>query len=111
MNKQNQQDIDTEILNATSKYEKKLRVEREEGARLKGENGIMRKKFNTLNKDIEDNKSEIQRMRENAKKLESVIATLEKEIHVLRKEVYCFITLRWPIGTSISKIAKEKYMI
>ena len=87
MSKQNQQDIDKEILSATSRYEKKLRSEREEGARLKGENGIMRKKFNTLNKDIEDNKAEIQRMKENAKKLESVIATLEKEIQVLRKEM------------------------
>jgi cilia- and flagella-associated protein 57 len=87
MNRQNQNDIDTEILNATSRYEKRLRVEREEGSRLKGENGIMRKKFNTLNKDIEDNKSEIQRMKDNAKKLESVITNLEKEIQILRKEM------------------------
>ncbi|KAJ3321023.1 Cilia- and flagella-associated protein 57 [Boothiomyces sp. JEL0866] len=87
MNNQNQQDIDTEILMATSRYEKRLRIEREEGARLKGENGIMRKKFNTLNKDIEDNRSEIQRMKENAKKLEAVIALLEKDILQLRKEM------------------------
>jgi chromosome segregation ATPase len=93
MNKQNQNDIDTEILNATSKYEKKLRIEREEGARLKGENGIMRKKFNTLNKDIEDNKTEIQRMKDNAKKLESVISNLEKEIQILRKEVIACILI------------------
>lgn len=87
MSKQNQHDIDTEMLSATARYEKKLRVEREEGARLKGENGIMRKKFNTLNKDIEDNKSEINRMRENAKRLEGVIGNLEKEISTLRKEM------------------------
>lgn len=88
MNKQNQQDIDTEIVMATSRYEKRLRVEREEGSRLKGENGIMRKKFNTLNKDIEDNRAEILRMKENSKKLDSVIATLEKDISQLRKEVF-----------------------
>ncbi|KAL2912228.1 hypothetical protein HK105_208296 [Polyrhizophydium stewartii] len=87
MMSQNQQDIDTEILAITARYEKKLRAEREEGARLKGENGIMRKKFNTLNKDIEDNKAEIQRMRDNAKKLESIISVLEKDIHSLRKEM------------------------
>lgn len=87
MNNQNQQDIDTEIQMATLRYEKRLRIEREEGARLKGENGIMRKKFNTLNKDIEDNRSEIQRMKENAKKLEAVITLLEKDILQLRKEV------------------------
>ena len=87
MTRQNQEDVDSEILMATSKYEKKLRGEREEGARLKGENGIMRKKFNTLNKDIEDNKAEIQRMKENAKKLENVITMLEKDILHLRKEM------------------------
>jgi chromosome segregation ATPase len=87
MTKQNQQDLDTEILMINSKYEKKLSGEREEGARLKGENGIMRKKFNTLNKDIEDNRAEIQRMKENAKKLDSVISVLEKDILQLRKEM------------------------
>lgn len=87
MGKQNQEDIDSEIILATSRYEKKLRSEREEGARLKGENGIMRKKFNTLNKDIDDNKAEIVRMKENAKKLESVITLLEKDILHLRKEM------------------------
>jgi hypothetical protein len=87
MNKQNQQDIDSEILATTSRYEKKLREEREEGATLKGENGIMRKKFNTLNKDIEDNRAEIQRMKENAKKLDNVISLLEKDILHLRKEM------------------------
>ncbi|KAK5665187.1 hypothetical protein QVD99_008034 [Batrachochytrium dendrobatidis] len=87
MTLQNQQDIDTEMMSVTSRYEKRLRTEREEGARLKGENGIMRKKFNTLNKDIEDNKAEIQRMHDNVKKLENIITVLEKEIQSLRKEM------------------------
>lgn len=87
MSKQNQEDIDTEILSSQTKYEVKLGLEREEGARLKGENGIMRKKFNTLNKDIDDNKGEIHRMSENGKKLEGIIGVLEKDIVVLRKEM------------------------
>lgn len=87
MTKQNQEDIDSECVVSTSRYEKKLRAEREEGARLKGENGIMRKKFNTLNKDIEDNKAEILRMKDNAKKLEGVIVVLEKDITHSRKEM------------------------
>lgn len=87
MIKQNEQDIDTEMLMSTSRYEKRLRAEREEGARLKGENGIMRKKFDTLNKDIDDNRAEIQRMKENSKKLDGVIQLLEKEILQLRKEM------------------------
>jgi hypothetical protein len=87
MSKQNQNDADTEILNVVSKYEKRMRTEREECARLKGENGIMKKKFNTLNKDLEDNKAEIQRMKETAKKLDVIIGNLEKEIVGLRKEM------------------------
>jgi gas vesicle protein len=110
MAKQNEQDIDTELLMCTSRYEKKLRIEREEGARLKGENGIMRKKFNTLNKDIEDNRTEIQRMKDNAKKLDGVITMLEKEILQLRKEVL-FNLSRWLNEMSTYKIKKERFMI
>ncbi|KAJ3329215.1 Cilia- and flagella-associated protein 57, partial [Blyttiomyces sp. JEL0837] len=87
MARQNDDDIDAEINLVGSRYEKKLRAEREEGARLKGENGIMRKKFNTLNKDIDDNKAEITRMKEDEKKLRSVIAMLEKEIATFKKDM------------------------
>ncbi|KAJ3047877.1 Cilia- and flagella-associated protein 57, partial [Rhizophlyctis rosea] len=80
-------DIDTEITLLESRYERKLRVEREESARLKGDNGIMRKKFNTLNKDIEYNKAEVARMRDDEGKLRGVIAVLEREIGGLRKEM------------------------
>ena len=85
--KQNEQDVDTEILNIISRYEKKLRLEKEDGSRLKGENGIMKKKFNTLNKDIDDNKTEMNRLSDDEKKLNAIIVTLEKEILVLKKEV------------------------
>ncbi|KAJ3096593.1 Cilia- and flagella-associated protein 57 [Phlyctochytrium planicorne] len=87
MARQNNEDIDSEIQILSARYEKKLRAEREEGARLKGENGIMRKKFNTLNKDIEDNKNEIQRMRDDEKKLKGVISMLEKEIATFKKDM------------------------
>ncbi|KAJ3033909.1 Cilia- and flagella-associated protein 57 [Rhizophlyctis rosea] len=85
--RQTDEDIETEITLLEQRYERKLRVEREEGARLKGDNGIMRKKFNTLNKDIEDNKAEIARMVEDERKLRGVISILEKEIGGLRKEM------------------------
>ncbi|KAJ3114298.1 Cilia- and flagella-associated protein 57 [Phlyctochytrium bullatum] len=87
MARQNNEDIDSEIQILSARYEKKLRAEREEGARLKGENGIMRKKFNTLNKDIEDNRNEIQRMKEEEKKFRGVIAVLEKDIATLKKDM------------------------
>jgi hypothetical protein len=92
MTKQNEEDIDTEAVNLTNRYEKKVKEEKEEAAKLKGENGIMRKKFNTLNKDIEENKSEIARMADNEKKLQNVILGFERDIQNLRKEVKYILT-------------------
>jgi cilia- and flagella-associated protein 57 len=116
---QNEEDIDSEIQVVSSRYEKKLRVEREEGARLKGENGIMRKKFNTLNKDIEDNKSEIQRMIDDEKKLRTVIGVLEKEISAFKKDVSYgfqsynidFFWFRWLNEMNLFRIKKGGCMI
>jgi hydroxymethylpyrimidine pyrophosphatase-like HAD family hydrolase len=100
MSKQNEDDVDSEIHLVQARYEKKMRFEKEEGARLKGENGIMRKKFNTLNKDIEDNKTEIMRMKDDEKKLKSVIAMLEKEIMSYKKDVSTgFPRNAWFLGT------------
>lgn len=112
MTRQNEEDIDTEVVALTNRYEKKVKAEREEAARLKGENGIMRKKFNTLNKDIEENKSEIARMAENEKKLQNVILGFEKDIQNLRKEVtFLELMIRWPKGMSTSKKKNERFMI
>lgn len=44
------------------RYEQKLGTEKEASLRLKGENGIMRKKFNALQKDIEAQKEEIKNL-------------------------------------------------
>ncbi|KAJ3408017.1 Cilia- and flagella-associated protein 57 [Chytriomyces hyalinus] len=85
--RQSAEDIDQEIHMLQTRYEKRLRNERDEGARLKGENGIMRKKFSSLSKDIDDNKAELARMREDEKKLKSVIAMLEREIAGFKKEM------------------------
>ncbi|TPX41520.1 hypothetical protein SeMB42_g05538 [Synchytrium endobioticum] len=78
---------DAESESLIQKYERKLRSEREEGARLKGENGIMRKKFLTLSKDIEDHRQEIARLREEEKRLRTIVANLEKDAAVLKKEM------------------------
>ena len=52
-------DIDTEIQSMRSKYDQQLAAEREATLRYKGENGIMRKKFSVLQKEIEDQKEEV----------------------------------------------------
>ncbi|KAI8907767.1 WD40-repeat-containing domain protein, partial [Powellomyces hirtus] len=85
--KETEQDADTEILEIKHRYEKKLKEEREIGLRLKGENGIMRKKFNTLNSEIDAHKTEIGKMFNEEKKLHGVIKSLEKDIAGLKKEI------------------------
>ncbi|KAJ3220181.1 Cilia- and flagella-associated protein 57 [Dinochytrium kinnereticum] len=82
-----EEDADSEILELKHRYERKLKEEREIGLRLKGENGIMRKKFNTLQGEIDSHKSEISKMYAEEKKLHSVIKSLEKDIAGLKKEI------------------------
>ena len=57
---------------AAARYETKLSAERDIGLRLKGENGIMKKKFNALQKDIEDQRDEIKTLFEHKKELYQV---------------------------------------
>lgn len=49
--KQIEEDEDREIQDIKTKYERKLRDEKESNLRLKGETGIMRKKVRPLNGD------------------------------------------------------------
>ncbi|TPX34714.1 D-alanine---D-alanine ligase [Synchytrium microbalum] len=82
-----EEEADAESETLIQKYERKLRGEREEGARLKGENGIMRKKFLTLSKDIEDHRHEIARLHEEEKRLRAIVSSLEKDAAALKKEM------------------------
>eukprot|EP00967_Tisochrysis_lutea_P077403 scaffold105095_cov27-Tisochrysis_lutea.AAC.1 len=85
--RQLEEDVDREIEELKEKYEAKLAHEREAALRLKGENGIMRKKFTALQKDIEDQKDEIQGLFLSKKALHEHIASLEKDIVGLKKEI------------------------
>ena len=63
-----------------SRYEGRLAAEREAGLRLKGENGTMKKKFGTLQKEIDDQRAEMAQLFEHKKELYAVrIALLFKE--------------------------------
>ncbi|XP_019645355.1 PREDICTED: cilia- and flagella-associated protein 57-like [Branchiostoma belcheri] len=85
--KQIEEDADREILDIKNKYERKLRDEKEANLRLKGETGIMRKKFTSLQRDIDELKAEIERLKNENAKLQSVIKSLEKDIFGLKKEI------------------------
>ena len=85
--KQMEEDVDLEIEDLKEKYERSWRLSARIALRLKGENGIMRKKFTALQKDIEDQKDEIQGLFDDKKELHEHIASLEKDIAGLKKEI------------------------
>jgi len=91
MIKQIEKDADQEILELTTGYERKLRVERESNAKLKADlklnAGIMKKKFQTMQKDIEEQKNEVQRLVVECSKLATVVQLTEKEVIRLQKEL------------------------
>ncbi|MBN3302205.1 CFA57 protein, partial [Amia calva] len=85
--KQMEEDGDREIQDIRIKYEKRLRNEKEANLRLKGETGIMRKKFGSLQKEIDDRNLDIDKLKTEQQKLQGVIKSLEKDILGLKKEI------------------------
>eukprot|EP00940_MAST-03C_sp_MAST-3C-sp2_P003197 g3197.t1 len=75
------EDIDTEIEDMKQRYDTMLDSERIATLRYKGENGIMRKKFSALGKDIESQREDIKAMLDKEKKLHLRIVALKEEIH------------------------------
>lgn len=82
-----EEDTDKEIEQLKEKYDDKLHLERDATLRLKGENGIMKKKFSALQKDIEDQKENIKEMAQEEKKLTSYIKKLEDRIKSHKEEI------------------------
>ncbi|KAF6344214.1 cilia and flagella associated protein 57 [Rhinolophus ferrumequinum] len=85
--KQIEEDEDREIQDIKTKYEKKLRDEKESNLRLKGETGIMRKKFSGLQKEIEERANDIEILKGEQLKLQGVIKSLEKDILGFKREI------------------------
>ncbi|XP_062849861.1 cilia- and flagella-associated protein 57 [Trichomycterus rosablanca] len=85
--KQMEEDGDHELQEVRIRYERKLREERETNLRLRGETGVMKKKFGSLQKEIDDRNLEIEKLNEEQQKLHTVIRSLEKDIKGLRREI------------------------
>lgn len=77
---QMEDDMDTEIEELKRKNDRILQDERDATLRLKGENGVMRKKFITLKNEIEEQKEEARRMAEQEQTLRGQIGSLNEEI-------------------------------
>jgi len=59
----------------------------DKGFKIKGENGVIKKKFLSLNKDIEDSKKVIVKLNKSIKNLKTEIESLENELLILKKDV------------------------
>jgi cilia- and flagella-associated protein 57 len=62
-------------------------VSQETNQKLRGETGIMKKKFTSLTKEIDDHKEEIRKYQAETAKLNNFIRNLEKDIVGLKKEI------------------------
>ena len=82
-----EEDADLEIEELKQKYDARLSQERKSTLMLKGENGIMKKKFHALMNDISTHKGEINGLVEKEKELYEQIRGLEKDIQGHKKEI------------------------
>lgn len=87
MLRQTEEDADKEILELKTRYEKILRHERETNVRLRGEAGIVKKKLQTVAKDAEEHRGNIQKMGNENQKLQSSIRNMDKDIVDLKNEI------------------------
>ncbi|CDS41242.1 WD repeat containing protein 65 [Echinococcus multilocularis] len=82
-----EEDADKEILDLKTQYERRLREERELIARLRGESGIMQKKFASLQKEIDEHMEELKKSHGETQKLNNVIRGQDRDIQGLKKEI------------------------
>merc|ERR1719204_2626241 len=76
-------DFDFEIQELNEKYVTILNEERESTLRLKGENGVMKKKFTSLQNEIEDQVEETKKMNSQENNFKRTIVSLKQEIEKL----------------------------
>lgn len=74
-----------EIESLKERYETKLAVEKKLAVTLKGENGLMRKRFSGLEKAIDEQKAEIRRLHEAQDTLYTTIAAHEKDMQAFKE--------------------------
>jgi cilia- and flagella-associated protein 57 len=82
-----EEDADIEVDALQESYETRLKQEREATLRLKFENGIKRRTFTSLNKDVEDQKEEVKGLKDKQKEFLETIRVLEKDIQGHKKEI------------------------
>jgi WD40 repeat protein len=85
--RQLEDDVDTEVEMLRRTLEERLAQARDVTLKYKGENGIMKKKFAVIQKEMEDRKEEMKLLLERERELHEQIKILEKEVSAHKKEI------------------------
>nr|CAD7265563.1 unnamed protein product [Timema shepardi] len=80
-------DADREIIELRTAFEKELKEERENITKLRGETGVMRKKYVSSQKEIEESKHQVHTLQQEQIKFKQIITSLERDIADLKKEI------------------------
>ena len=82
-----EEDADNEVDDEKASYESKLITEKRLTQKLRDENGLSKKKFAQLTKDVEDQKEEMASLRDREFDLRESIKNLEKDVQGHKKEI------------------------
>jgi len=85
--RQTKEDSEIEIENLKSKYDDIIKGQKETAAYMKGENGIMKKKFTSFYAEIETHKVELERIQAECRRLKDIISKMEKNIASVNREI------------------------
>lgn len=85
--KEIEQDTEKEIIGIQYIFEQKMKEERDSLSGIREENVTMRTKFEKLSKEIEDRKSELNKMLTEERRLQSIIKSLGNDILVVKREM------------------------
>ncbi|ORX44505.1 WD40 repeat-like protein [Piromyces finnis] len=84
---QTKEDSEIEIENIKKKYDDIIKGQKETAAYMKGENGIMKKKFTSFYAEIETHKAELERIQAECRRLKDIISKMEKNIASVNREI------------------------
>ncbi|KAF0035418.1 hypothetical protein F2P81_013176 [Scophthalmus maximus] len=85
--KQEEEDEERVIHNIKIRYEKKLRAEEEAVANLTRENGITAHKFHSLQRQIDDQRTDANKLKQERQRLLGLIRSLESDIEDLKRQI------------------------
>ncbi|PRW57644.1 Cilia- and flagella-associated 57 [Chlorella sorokiniana] len=85
--RQMEEDVDREVEELKERYRKELQVEGDANLRLKGENGLLRKRFDEQLKAIEEGKGALRAAEAEKRQLQGVIEGLRRDVAALQRDV------------------------